>query len=281
MELNKADYIQLQKEIEKREEDYGERLYHYTSLNTFLNMISNREIWMSSTGSMNDKKETLYYIEMLENELSEYDRKDFFEKVYAQIPLSYKYAFCLSTEKDDAAQWERYADSARGVCISFNVKELCKCLYEYRDIMFNRVFYNDSVIDDDYFKIIKSYFETGKLDVYSSEEELIRKLIYVGNLQKHKSFKNEFEVRITTMDNKIQHGMEYELKEIGNVVKRVLILKPDIMGCSKGTCFENLIDQVIIGPRSQQNIDILQQYIVEKGLNSLSNKVIMSDCPLR
>lgn len=36
MELNKADYIQLKRAIEKREEDYGDRLYHYTSLNTFL-----------------------------------------------------------------------------------------------------------------------------------------------------------------------------------------------------------------------------------------------------
>ncbi len=147
--------------------------------------------------------------------------------------------------------------------------------------MFNRVFYNDSVIDDHYFKIIKKYFETGKIDIYSSEEELIKQLIYVGNLHKHKSFKNEFEVRITTMDNKSQHGMKYALKEIGNVVKKVLILRPDIMGSSKGTCFENLIDQVIIGPRSQQNINILQQYILSNGLNNLANKVTVSDCPLR
>lgn len=110
---------------------------------------------------------------------------------------------------------------------------------------------------------------------------MIKELIYAGNLHKHKSFKNEFEVRITTMDNKSQHGMEYTLKEIGNVVKKVLILKPDIMGFSKGTCFEKLIDQVIIGPRSQQNINILRQYILSNGLNELANKVIMSDCPLR
>lgn len=281
MELNKTDYAQLRNEIEKRENDYGNRLYHYTSLNTFFSMIRNREIWMSSMGSMNDKKETVYYIEMLENELSGYDSKNFFEKIYTQIPLSYKYAFCLSTEKDDAAQWERYADSARGVCLAFNVGELCKCLYGYNDIMFNRVFYNDSITDDRYLQILKNYFETGKIDIYSSEEELIRRLIYVGNLHKHKSFKNEFEVRITTLDNKEQHGLEFALKEIGGVVKKVLILRPDAMGISKGTCFENLIDQVIIGPRSQQNISILKQYILSNGLRNLTNKVTVSDCPLR
>ena len=46
-------------------------------------------------------------------------------------------------------------------------------------------------------------------------------------------------------------------------------------------CFEKLIDEVIVGPRSQQNINILQQYILSNGLNELANRVIMSDCPLR
>lgn len=55
MELNKAGRIQLKNEIEKRKRNYGDRLYHYTSFNTFFSMIRSREIWMSSTGTMNDK----------------------------------------------------------------------------------------------------------------------------------------------------------------------------------------------------------------------------------
>lgn len=281
MELNSTDYIQLKKVIEKRRNDYGDRLYHYTSLNNFLSMVKNHEIWMNSTGSMNDRKETSYFIEMLKKELDEYGREDFFEKIYNQIPLNYKYAFCLSTERDDAAQWERYGDSAMGVCVAFNVEELCKCLYGYSDIMFNRVFYSDSVINEKYFDIVKNYFETGQIDIYSSEEELIKQLIYAGNLHKHKSFKNEYEVRITTLDNKKQYGIEYALKEIGNVVKKVLILKTDSMCHSKDTSFEKLIDEIIIGPRSQQNIDVLQQYICSYGLSDLAEKITMSDCPLR
>ena len=73
---------------------------------------------------------------------------------------------------------------------------------------------------------------------------MIRQLIYAGNLHKHKSFKNEHEIRITTMDNKSPYGTEYALKEIGNVVKKVYILKPDIMGNSKGTSLEKIIDEM-------------------------------------
>ena len=83
------------------------------------------------------------------------------------------------------------------------------------------------------------------------------------------------------MDNKRQHGMSYELKEMGNVVKEVLILKPDIMGSEKGTSFEKLIAEVIIGPRSQQNVEILKEYISSYGLWNLANNVTQSECPLR
>lgn len=148
-------------------------------------------------------------------------------------------------------------------------------------MMFNKVFYSDLTEDNKYFQVIKKYFETGKMDIYSSEEELIKQLIYAGNLHKHKSFKNEHEVRITTMDNKAQYGTEYALREIGNVVKKVCILRPDVMGNSKGTCFEKLIDEVIVGPRSQQNINILQEYILSNELYDLADKVTMSDCPLK
>ena len=206
-------------------------------------MISNREIWMSSTGSMNDRKEIAYFIELLEKELAKYKRQDFFDKVYDEIPLNYKYAFCLSTEKDDAAQWERYGDSAMGVCIGFNVEEWCKCLYKYSDIMFNRVFYNASVENDKYCKIVENYFKKGIIEIYSSEEELIQQLIYAGNLHKHKSFKNEHEIRITS--------------------------------------FEKMVDEIIIGPKSQQNIDVLKQYMISKEMFGLTSKICLSQCPLR
>ena len=117
--------------------------------------------------------------------------------------------------------------------------------------------------------------------------------MYAGNLHKHSSFLHECEVRITTMNNTKQYGIEYALKELGNIVKKVLILKPDIMGHEKGTNFEkliacgyllpfhSLIDKVIIGPRSQQNIAILQEYICSKGFYIMANNVIQSECPLR
>lgn len=220
MELSEVDIIQLEKEIKKKEEAFGLELYHYTSLNTLFKMVKSREIWMCSTGSMNDRKETLYYIELLEKRLAEYNHEDFFKQVYNQIPFNYKYALCLSREKDDAAQWERYGDFATGVCLAINVAELYKCLYGYGDMMFNEVFYNDTVENDLYCRVLEKYFFEGKIDVYGTEEELIKHLIYAGNLHKHKSFKNENEVRVIPHTSYQTRKINESLTELGQELKR-------------------------------------------------------------
>ena len=44
---------------------------------------------------------------------------------------------------------------------------------------------------------------------------------------------------------------------------------------------EKIIDEVIVGPRSQQNINILRQYIYSNGLYDLADRITMSECPLR
>lgn len=47
------------------------------------------------------------------------------------------------------------------------------------------------------------------------------------------------------------------------------------------TSFESLIDEVIVGPKSQQNIAILKEYINSNGLHKMGKFVTQSDCPLR
>lgn len=117
-------------------------------------------------------------------------------------------------------------------------------------------------------------------DIFELNPDRIISFNYTDTYEKMYS-KNEHEIRITTMDNKSPYGTEYALKEIGNVVKKVYILKPDIMGNSKGTSLEKIIDEVIVGPRSQQNINILRQYIYSNGLYDLADRITMSECPLR
>lgn len=53
------------------------------------------------------------------------------------------------------------------------------------------------------------------------------------------------------------------------------------MGNLMKTGFEKMIDEIIIGPKSQQNIDVLQQYVISQGMCDLVNKISISECSLR
>lgn len=48
-----------------------------------------------------------------------------------------------------------------------------------------------------------------------------------------------------------------------------------------GIKIDEIIDEIIIGPRSQQSIDELKMYIESKGYPELSNKIKYSSSPLR
>ena len=281
MELNEADKRQLKKQISKRCNEFGKYLYHYTSLPAFINMIKTHEIWLSNSGGMNDVKETRFFVECIEEQLKDYGRSNFFKCIYEDIENNYQYVLSLSTERDDAAQWERYADAAQGVCIVFDVEELVKCLYGYSNFMFNRVYYNDDVTNSLYYKIIKEYFETGRISTYSSEKALIASLLDAANLQKHPSFKHECEIRITTKEKSGQNGISVDIKELGGVVKKVVVLKLDMMGAKLGSSFEKTINSVILGPKTRQNILVLKEYLSSNNIKGLLDAVFQSNCPLR
>ena len=48
-----------------------------------------------------------------------------------------------------------------------------------------------------------------------------------------------------------------------------------------GLPLENLIRQIVIGPKSAQTLEVFQDYLIESGLKCLKDKVRRSDCPLR
>lgn len=131
---------------------YGKCLYHYTSTATLHNILKSKQFWLGNAATMNDKKEVKYFFELLQSALCESIPSDklsqcdnFFEKVYARIDNEYPYAMCFSRLEDDAAQWERYADNAEGVCIIFNTKNIMRAFYE-KYLLFEEVYYNFDIV---------------------------------------------------------------------------------------------------------------------------------------
>ena len=119
--------------MEQHDKDY---LYHYTTLDAFVNIVKEQEIWASNIFYMNDTHEFHWAVELardllkteMDNESVE--NKDTLELMYAElskvkpgdITLSV-FACSFSEDGDDLNQWRAYCPNG-GVSIGFPRQDL-------------------------------------------------------------------------------------------------------------------------------------------------------------
>ena len=108
-------------------------LYHYCSNQTFLNIIKNKQIWLSNCIKSNDKNEFILLIKDLylavdkcQTFLNKNLIKDLFcflcENTFDGIENRNfgAYILCFSSKEDSLTQWHMYAQNGKGVAIGFN-----------------------------------------------------------------------------------------------------------------------------------------------------------------
>lgn len=276
-------------EVEKRinRHNYGEKMYHYTSLASLIGILHKKELWLGNTANMNDKLEIIDFIEKLRravlDDISPVKIDDcnlFFEKLHNRLKCEYPYAICFSKLKDNAAQWERYADNAYGACIVFDTTEFMNLIY-YSGALFGEVFYEYDIKQHEHYKVLKNYFNTGVLNGFSNEIGEMDNLLACAYMYKHESFCTESELRLTTLWNHKIVGSEFSFEMVNGKLKKVLKLSLQELCSEENVDFEELIDSIIIAPRSEQNEQELKEYLENLGYTKLSNKIIRSQCPLR
>lgn len=281
-------------EIERREKDakafiaqyeLGSQLYHYTSVHALYGILKSHELWLGNTGTMNDSSEITGFIEKLQKALiadlppdKHEECNTYFDGVYGRIKSEYPFAFCLSRLYDNAAQWERYADGAKGVCIAFNTENLLKALW-YCGGIFAPIFYNYNIKDHDHYKILYKYFTSGELPEFYNEKGQIDNMIVCGYIHKHESFDTEQEIRVSTCWKDTLKYSSEDYIVINGQIKRVLKFNFEEVCKGENVDFQELIDKIIIGPCSEQNKYELENFVEKCGFGNL--KIEKSDCPLR
>ena len=108
-------------------------VYHYCSLETFYNIITNSTIRLSNIKKSNDYEEMMYIlpkaIDICDSILSKYYEKlsvgyklkdnfvkTLFEETFNELSLNC-YVICFSEQSDLLSQWRGYANDACGVSI--------------------------------------------------------------------------------------------------------------------------------------------------------------------
>ena len=89
-------------------------LYHYCSVETFFNIITNQTLRLTNIQYMNDAKELHYGLDLLEEADDVYKIKNE-DRDYIEI-----YAMCFSEEGDLLSQWRGYGNNAEGLSIGFD-----------------------------------------------------------------------------------------------------------------------------------------------------------------
>lgn len=119
--------------------------YHYTSVSALYEIVKNKTFLLSGVQSLNDMEEASYSVEDFERDFETlYKTKeyDFVNYLYENVFLPKKkefeelarpdidpFVFSLSTQYDNLAHWDRYADLRKGVCIGIDVTKLQKITF--------------------------------------------------------------------------------------------------------------------------------------------------------
>jgi len=268
-------------------ENYGPTVFHYTSIDSLHKILTNKELALNNTRTMNDAKEVRSFIENLERAVSDdlppehlQESAAFFASLYDQLDQAYPFASCFSSLEDDASLWERYADNARGVCLAFNTEALYR-MFRKTSFKFNNIYYQYNIRNHFLYPVVKDYLETGRLNGYSTKEQLVETIIAVSALRKHASFQSEREFRLTSFYVPEATYTRIEFRVVNGVIRKYLNINLAQLAADNGVSLDDLYQRIIIGPASSQNRRILQEYLQHAGYPTLAANVHKSDCPLR
>lgn len=268
-------------------------LYHYTDYQALDGMLHDAQLRVNNVLNMNDAAEMRYFMDGLcdavakrlegegDCERAEQVRELFREELKKEFYYS-AYAACFSLHRDDAAQWERYGNRGRGVCIAFQgryLEEMAKGA-----LSLQTVFYQDDMAAHNLTGVFYRLVKRGK-DLNLTNPDIIKAMNYAWSCSaafKHPSFLSEKEVRLVVSPFVKEY---FDVKPCYHISKeRIKKYYPlDLMEmCQKiGIELEDLVQEIIIGPESTQSKSILQDYLRDNGLQGMAEKVSQSKCPLR
>lgn len=268
-------------------------LYHYTDFQALDGILRHAQLRVNNVLNMNDAAEMRLFMSglcqaMVKRLKAEGDTKRE-EKVLKLFQDELKkeffysaYAACFSLYRDDAAQWERYGNRGRGVCIAFRGDYLEKMAEG--ELSLQEVYYQEDMTEhplvDVFYRLVK-----GEAELAAGNPRIkgVMKAAWIQSVVfKHPSFSSEREVRLVV--SPFEKGY-FDMEPCYHVtVERIKKYYPlDLMAmCRKiGITLEELVSEIIIGPESTQSMAILQDYLRDNGMGKLAGQIFLSKCPLR
>lgn len=270
-----------------------EILYHYTDFQALDGILRQAQLRVNNILNMNDAAEMRLFISGLGAAVIErlnadgtkdsiQEVREFFSEELKREFYYSAYAACFSLYRDDAAQWERYGNSGRGVCIGFQ-GDLLQSMVKGA-LSLQTVFYQDDMRSHELVEVLYQLIRetSGALAENAQIQQVINTAWICSAAFKHPSFSSEKEVRLVVspfsrefFDGRPGYHISTER------IKKYYPLDLHRMCREAGCSMEELVSEIIIGPESMQSLPILQDYLKDHGFTSLADRVFLSECPLR
>ena len=269
----------------------GSILYHYTDFQALDGILRCAQLRVNNVLRMNDSAEMRHFMKRLASAIVERlegeGRRGQARAVQQLFELELKkeysaFAACFSFQRDDAAQWERYGNRGRGICIAFQREYLQKIAKGALSLQ--TVFYQDDMAGH---PMVETFCElAGQDGSLSAGNPAVRKAMrdaWACSVSfKHPSFSSEYETRLVVSPfEKEEFGVKACYHVTQERIKKYYPLDLAAMCQEIGVGIEDLVAELIVGPESAQSLAILQDYLEDNGLHALVDRVSLSDCPLR
>ena len=189
-------------------------LYHYCSVDAFVNILKTNSIWLTHAREMNDFREDTLFRKPLKIALQSFGNRSDPEKQLLQrivdeyvSRVDFPYVACFSRDEDMLSQWRAYADNGKGVAIGIKLGALPHfdlLMQEHgeiisRPVIIDEVSYNQEDDEVEFMKKILSAclinYQKGKNEVEVIGQGIIA-LNRFSIFAKGKGFEEEHEVRL-------------------------------------------------------------------------------------
>ncbi len=279
-----GEYIHNEDDKEKTTK---ELVYHYTDLRAFLGILSGK-IRLSNSMTMNDRKETSYYLDHLYKAAGKVLGQQYsfcldgLWRKYASLYETPTYLMSFTENEDDAAQWERYAYGGEGVCIAFD-KDALKLIASKNAIQLDFVsYYRDYLSLSDVSDLVNYITKKTFPNMIANENELFTYFGCRSILFKHPSFRSENEYRMyyaTKKYDRKPRGIKHE-ETVDGRIREFYEFDWQKMTTKAGMTITDVVPKVILGPKCKVNKGILERRLINIK-HSWTGEIIDSDCPLR
>lgn len=254
------------------------KLCHYTSFEALNSIINNKTLKFNSLSNMNDRSEGEILFGVVENLInrnnqSPEDAKTKLIQTTREQIFNDVFSFSLTTEYDDAPQWERYTDKDTSVCLVSSIHKIGMLPHIQSNIChfnYGPIYYTHNTIPKDFDYVL--YCNLYRTDVNSKNKgDMFEDLPTNCAFIKCSSFKNEREVRLVVERNTSQSD-DYFTRKISDTLKPYILFNLDKY-CQKfnrnNNFFESFFDEIIIGPQSQITEENLRRYLKEHNINNI------------